>query len=231
MKPTENAPEEAMLGPGDASIWPAGAVCLEARMEHLVAGSVPALLVLTTEPDPRAWPGPVALSGALARSVAPETPRVQACLLTPGERAVQRHTHALGQDVHLLATRLGHLLHDFREHPALASRSWRVLCCGHAAAAALVCAAALPGRIEAIVSWQGRPDLAGAALDGVRCPVLLAVAKDDTPMVDLNRRAQRRTPGRCQLVRVRAGAERVPALLRAMRPRLTPSSGGLGRVA
>lgn len=220
-----------MLGPGQVSFWPAGAVSLEARLDHLDSGPGPGLLVLSTEPEPRASPGPVALSALLARATQLEAPCVHACLLTPEERACQRHTHAMGQDVHLLATRLGHLLHDFRDHPALTGRSWRVLCCGHAVAAALVCATALPGRIEAILSWQGRPDLAGAALDGVPCPVLLAVAEDDPPMVDLNRRAQRRMPGRCQLVRIRAGADRVPALIRTLRPWLTPSSGGFGRVA
>ena len=195
MEPLENGPEEATFGPGQISFWPAGAVRLEARFDHIDAGPGPRLLVLNTEPEPRASPGPVALSALLIRATLLEAPRVHACLLTPEERARQRHTHAMSQDVHLLATRLGHLLHDFRDPPALTGRSWRVLCCGHTVAAALVCATALPGRIEVILSWQGRPDLAGAALDGVRCPVLLAVAKNDTPMVDLNRRAQRRMPG------------------------------------
>lgn len=57
------------------------------------------------------------------------------------------------------------------------------------AAAALVAAARLPGRVAAVVSRGGRPDLAGAALAQVRCPTLLIVGGEDPVVRDLNRAA------------------------------------------
>jgi pimeloyl-ACP methyl ester carboxylesterase len=58
------------------------------------------------------------------------------------------------------------------------------------AAAALRAAAALPNRVDAVVSRGGRPDLAGDALPQVEAPTLLIVGGDDTVVLDLNRRAQ-----------------------------------------
>lgn len=60
------------------------------------------------------------------------------------------------------------------------------------AAGALAAAVARPGRVRAVVSRGGRPDLAGAALDRVAAPVLLIVGELDTTVLDLNRRAAAR---------------------------------------
>lgn len=57
------------------------------------------------------------------------------------------------------------------------------------AAAALVAAAQLPERIEAIVSRGGRPDLAGEALGRVKAPTLLLVGGEDYQVIDLNKEA------------------------------------------
>ena len=57
------------------------------------------------------------------------------------------------------------------------------------AAAALVAAAADQGRVAAIVSRGGRPDLAGSALRSVRAPTLLIVGGDDVEVLALNRAA------------------------------------------
>jgi pimeloyl-ACP methyl ester carboxylesterase len=57
------------------------------------------------------------------------------------------------------------------------------------AAAALAAAAQRPGRVGAVVSRGGRPDLAGPWLAQVRAPVLLAVGGDDRDVLRLNRSA------------------------------------------
>lgn len=57
------------------------------------------------------------------------------------------------------------------------------------AAAALVAAAQLPERIEAVVSRGGRPDLAGEALGRVKAPTLLLVGGEDYQVIDLNKKA------------------------------------------
>lgn len=68
------------------------------------------------------------------------------------------------------------------------------------AAAALVAAANEPGRIGAIVSRGGRPDLAASALDTVRAPTLLIVGGADGPVIDLNRMAWERLSGTRELI-------------------------------
>lgn len=57
------------------------------------------------------------------------------------------------------------------------------------AAAALIAAAERPGRINAVVSRGGRPDLAGDALQHVRAPTLLIVGGRDKPVISMNRDA------------------------------------------
>jgi dienelactone hydrolase len=58
------------------------------------------------------------------------------------------------------------------------------------AAAALVAAAAeWRGKIKAVVSRGGRPDLANEALGVVRAPTLLIVGGDDRVVIALNRQA------------------------------------------
>lgn len=65
------------------------------------------------------------------------------------------------------------------------------------AAAALAAAAQLGGRIGAVVSRGGRPDLAGAALEEVHAPTLLIVGGDDREVLELNRRAAHHIAGLC----------------------------------
>ncbi|MGY3534475.1 dienelactone hydrolase family protein [Bradyrhizobium sp. USDA 4452] len=86
------------------------------------------------------------------------------------------------------------------------------------AAAALVAAARLPGRIGAVVSRGGRPDLAGNALSMVRAPTLLIVGGADDQVIELNQEA---------LVRLRA-----PKALEIVEgaTHLFPEPGALGEV-
>ncbi|KUO07960.1 dienelactone hydrolase family protein [Streptomyces sp. DSM 15324] len=67
------------------------------------------------------------------------------------------------------------------------------------AAAALTAAAERPGRVLTVVSRGGRPDLAEAALDAVRAPVLLIVGGRDPEVRRLNEDAARRLRGPCTL--------------------------------
>ncbi|MFF5184349.1 dienelactone hydrolase family protein [Streptomyces sp. NPDC000345] len=60
------------------------------------------------------------------------------------------------------------------------------------AAAALVAAAERPDRVLTVISRGGRPDLAEAALDRVRAPVLLVVGGRDLEVLALNEEAARR---------------------------------------
>jgi predicted phosphoribosyltransferase/pimeloyl-ACP methyl ester carboxylesterase len=60
------------------------------------------------------------------------------------------------------------------------------------AAAALLAAAELPGRVRAVVSRGGRPDLALERLADVRAPTLLIVGGEDRQVLELNRLAQER---------------------------------------
>ncbi|GAA0628562.1 hypothetical protein GCM10009547_35270 [Sporichthya brevicatena] len=60
---------------------------------------------------------------------------------------------------------------------------------GTGAAAALVAAAQARGRIGAVVSRGGRPELAGKALVRVAAPTLLIVGGEDIPVREVNERA------------------------------------------
>lgn len=73
------------------------------------------------------------------------------------------------------------------------------------AAAALVAATRDPGRVFAVVSRGGRPDLATDSLKLVRAPTLLIVGGDDPVVLDLNRAALRQLP-RGSLLEVVPGA-------------------------
>ena len=68
------------------------------------------------------------------------------------------------------------------------------------AAAALVAEATHEGRVGAIVSRGGRPDLAGRALPAVEAPTLLIVGGDDVEVLALNRAALAKLCCKKQLV-------------------------------
>ena len=68
------------------------------------------------------------------------------------------------------------------------------------AAAALVAAALRPGRVAAVVSRGGRPDLALKHLDKVKAPTLLIVGGDDTEVIKLNQIALNKLTAAKELV-------------------------------
>lgn len=102
-------------------------------------------------------------------------------------------------DIPLLADRLLTITEWARERPG-----WEALPVGYFGAstgggAALVAAARLQADIAAVVSRGGRPDLAAEYLDAVTAPTLLIVGERDKVVLDLNRRALARLPGRREL--------------------------------
>ena len=78
------------------------------------------------------------------------------------------------------------------ENPSLSGKPVGLFGASSGAAIALQGAADRPARIATVVSRGGRPDLAGASLERVRCPVLLMVGALDQQVVQLNRRAAAR---------------------------------------
>jgi putative phosphoribosyl transferase len=70
------------------------------------------------------------------------------------------------------------------------------------AAAAIIAAANRPKVVRAVVSRGGRPDLAGAALEEVRAPVLLIVGERDDVVIELNHKALAKLGAPAQIVLV-----------------------------
>ena len=92
-------------------------------------------------------------------------------------------------DIHLLADRLLRAATWIDGQPKLAGLPLGLFGASTGAAAALVAAAKLGARAQAVVSRGGRPDLAGAALRQVTAPTLLIVGADDHGVIELNRQA------------------------------------------
>jgi len=106
-------------------------------------------------------------------------------LLTPDEAQDRRNVF----DIELLAQRLSMATAWVRDDTETANLPVGYFGASTGAAAALVAAAADQGRVGAIVSRGGRPDLAGSALRSVRAPTLLIVGGDDVEVLALNRAA------------------------------------------
>lgn len=92
-------------------------------------------------------------------------------------------------DIQLLADRLMHAVSWIGDQPDLAGLSLGLFGASTGAAAALVSAARLGARVQAVVSRGGRPDLAGPALRQVTAPTLLIVGAEDFGVIGLNREA------------------------------------------
>jgi putative phosphoribosyl transferase len=128
---------------------------------------------------------------------------VLADLLTASEEQRDLRTGALRFDIPLLAGRVGGLLDWLAraDTPLPGELPTGLFGASTGAAAALAAAANRPslrwgkGRVRAIVSRGGRPDLAGDRLDAVDAPTLLIVGGDDRQVLELNRLALARLPG------------------------------------
>ena len=110
-------------------------------------------------------------------------------LLTRSEEEFDQYTRQHRFDIGLLAERLISATLWVNQQPRLRSLRIGYFGASTGSAAALVAASRLPGRIGAVVSRGGRPDLAGQALEQVTAPTLLIVGGDDEVVIELNQRA------------------------------------------
>jgi dienelactone hydrolase len=113
-------------------------------------------------------------------------------LLTPEEAFIDNQTGEMRFDIGLLSERITAVVDWLGEQETTAAMPLGLFGASTGAAAALNAAAARPGRVSALVSRGGRPDLAAEALAQVQCPVLLIVGGDDTEVLELNRQAAER---------------------------------------
>jgi pimeloyl-ACP methyl ester carboxylesterase len=117
-------------------------------------------------------------------------------LLTPEEERLEQRTRHLRFDISMLANRLADVTRWTDSFGQLSELPVGYFGASTGAAAALVAAAKSSGRVSAVVSRGGRPDLAGGFLPQVNAPTLLIVGSLDVTVVDLNRDAYARL--RCE---------------------------------
>ncbi|MER7110025.1 dienelactone hydrolase family protein [Streptomyces sp. NPDC000229] len=126
-------------------------------------------------------------------------------LLTAAEERVDMVTAELRFDIPLLGRRMTAAVDWLRGRRDTGGLPVGLFGASTGAAAALVAAAERAEEVRAVVSRGGRPDLAGAALAGVRAPVLLVVGGRDHDVLRLNEEAARQLTAPCEL-RVIPGA-------------------------
>jgi pimeloyl-ACP methyl ester carboxylesterase len=120
-------------------------------------------------------------------------------LLTSEEEQVDARTAELRFDITLLSVRLAAIVDWLGGQERTADLGVSLFGASTGAAAALVAAAARPGRVRAVVSRGGRPDLAGEFLRLVYQPTLLLVGERDREVIELNRMAARLIPGETRI--------------------------------
>jgi putative phosphoribosyl transferase len=113
-------------------------------------------------------------------------------LLTAEEEQEDLRTGQLRFDIGLLAERLVGATRWLEASADTAGLPMGHFGASTGAAGALVAASELPDSVAAVVSRGGRPDLAGDALERVRCPTLLIVGGLDEPVIEMNREAMAR---------------------------------------
>lgn len=110
-------------------------------------------------------------------------------LLTPAEEQIDSRTRELRFNIKFLADRLLSAAYRLRRNEETEHLKVGFFGSSTGGAAALVAAAEMDGTISAVVSRGGRPDLAGAALERVKSPVLLIVGGLDDVVIELNKQA------------------------------------------
>ena len=110
-------------------------------------------------------------------------------LLTISEETIDLRTRYLRFDINLLARRTAGVLEWLDLQPFAYELKRGLFGASTGAAAALIAAAELPDKVNAIVSRSGRPDLAEEALAKVQTPTLLIVGGVDEAVIDLNEQA------------------------------------------
>jgi dienelactone hydrolase len=120
-------------------------------------------------------------------------------LLTPEEEQIDQQTRHLRFDIGLLARRTAGALEWLDLQPYARDHKRGLFGSSTGAAAALIAAAEIPEKVDAVVSRGGRPDLAGRSLSSVQAPTLLIVGAYDEVVIDLNQNA---------LAQMQAGTEK-----------------------
>jgi dienelactone hydrolase len=110
-------------------------------------------------------------------------------LLTAYEEESDLQTRHLRFDIDLLARRTAGVLEWLDLQPYAYGLKRGLFGSSTGAAAALMTAAELPNKVNAVVSRGGRPDLAGRALPHVQASTLLIVGGNDDVVIDLNEQA------------------------------------------
>ena len=110
-------------------------------------------------------------------------------LLTDYEGEIDLRTRRLRFDIELLARRTAGVIEWLDLQPYTYGLKRGLFGSSTGAAAALIAAADIPEKVDAVVSRGGRPDLAGAALREVEAPTLLLVGSHDEEVIDLNEQA------------------------------------------
>jgi putative phosphoribosyl transferase len=110
-------------------------------------------------------------------------------LLTVSEETTDWRTRHLRFDIDLLAGRTTGVLEWLDLQPFAYGLRRGLFGASTGAAAALIAAAELPEKVDAVVSRGGRPDLAGETLAKVHAPTLLIVGGHDEGVIDLNEQA------------------------------------------
>lgn len=126
-------------------------------------------------------------------------------LLTEPEDRADALTAGFRFDISLLASRVIAAVDWCKAEPRTAALALGLFGASTGAAAALMAAAERPGRVRAVVSRGGRPDLAHAALERVKTPTLLIVGGRDDVVIELNQQAAKRMSG-VQELRIVPGA-------------------------
>lgn len=116
-------------------------------------------------------------------------------LLTPDEERDRANVF----DINLLARRLIEVTDWLATQPDTASLPVCYFGASTGAGAALAAAADPRGKIAAVVSRGGRPDLAAEKLQHVQAPTLLLVGGRDDVVLELNRYAQNQMRTECKL--------------------------------
>jgi len=110
-------------------------------------------------------------------------------LLTVPEETIDLRSRHLRFDIDLLARRTMGVLEWLDLQPFAYELKRGLFGASTGAAAALMAAAELPEKVDAVVSRGGRPDLADEALANVQAPTLLIIGGDDETVIDLNNQA------------------------------------------
>jgi len=110
-------------------------------------------------------------------------------LLTPEEDHIDNLTRAFRFDIGLLASRLVDVTRWCQKQPVLHPMNIGYFGSSTGGGAALIAAATLPDTVHAVVSRDGRPDLAAESLNQVIAPTLLIVGGLDDVVIGLNQSA------------------------------------------